>query len=82
MNDEGCPNDPLLNVPGKTGIEGVCETLGQMLDHPVFLGFGITVPQPLLDLVCAARNRLTVKIGEKLNLEDEGDLISSIIGYR
>lgn len=39
-------------------------------------------PQPLLDLVCAARNRLTVKIDEKLNLEDEGDLISSIIGYR
>jgi len=27
MNDEGCPNEPLLNLPNKTGIEGVCETV-------------------------------------------------------
>ena len=40
MNDEGCPNDPLLNL------------------------------------------RLTLKLDERLNLEDEGDLISSITGYR
>jgi hypothetical protein len=82
MNDEGCPNDPLLDLPNKTGIEGVCETLGQMLHHPEFLGSGVAVPQPLLDLVWAVRNRLAVKVDEKLNLEDEGDLISSIIGYR
>jgi hypothetical protein len=54
MNDEGCPNDPLLNLPDKAGIESVCETL----------------------------DRLTLKLDERLNLEDEGDLISSIIGYR
>ena len=82
MNDEGCPNDPLLNLPGKAGIEDVCETLGQMLDRPESLGSGVTAPHPLLDLICAVRNRLTLKLDERLNLEDEGDLISSIIGYR
>ena len=82
MNDEGCPNDPFLNLPNMAGLEGVCETLGQVLDHPEFLGFSVTVSQPLLDLVCAARNRLAVKVDEKLNLEDQGDLISSIVGYR
>jgi len=80
MNDEGCPNDPLLNLPNKSGIEGACETLGQMLDHPEFLGSGVIVSQILLDLVRAVRNRLAVKVEEKLNLEDEGDLISSIVG--
>ena len=80
MNDEGCPNDPLLNLPNKTGIEGVCETLAQILDGPESLGSGATAPQ-LLDLVSAVRSRLTVKREETLKLEDQGDLISSIVGY-
>jgi hypothetical protein len=82
MNDEGCPNDPLRIPPNKTGIESVCETLGLMLNRPESLGCGITAPQPLLDLVGAVRSRLTVKLDEKLNSEDEGDIISAIIGYR
>jgi hypothetical protein len=28
MSDEGCPNDPVLSLPNETGIEGVCNTLG------------------------------------------------------
>ena len=81
MNDEGCPNDPLPNLANKPGIEGACETLGQILDRPESLSSGVTVPQPLLDLVGAVRSRLTVKLDEKLNLEDEGDIISAITGY-
>lgn len=81
MNDEGCPNDPLLNLPNKTGIEDVCDTLAQILDRPEALGSGATVPQLLLDLVCAVRSRLTVKLEETLKLEDRGELISSIVGY-
>jgi hypothetical protein len=80
MNDEGCPNDPLLNLPNKIGIEGVCETLTQILDRPESLGSGANAPQ-LLDLVSAVRSRLTVKREEMLKLEDQGDLISSIVGY-
>lgn len=30
MNDEGCPNDPVLNVLKKPGIERTCDTLGQI----------------------------------------------------
>ncbi len=81
MNDEGCPNDPLLILPNKIGIEGVCETLGQILQRPEALGSGVTVSQPLLDLVSAVRSRLAVKLDEKLHLEDEGDIISAIIRY-
>ena len=82
MNDEGCPNDLLPNLPHKTGIESVCESLGGILDRPESLGYGDAIPQPLPDLVRAVRRRLTVNREDKLNLEDEGDLISSIIGYR
>lgn len=82
MNDEGYPNGPLFNGPNKTGIEGVCETLGQIIDRPESLSSGVAVPQPLLDLVRAVRSRLTVKVDEELNLEEEADLISSIISYR
>jgi hypothetical protein len=82
MSDEGCPNDPLLTLPNKPGIEGACETLEQILNCPESLGSGVIVSQPLLDLVGAVRSRLTVKLDEKLNLEDEGDIISAIIGYR
>ena len=80
MNDEGCPNDPLLILPDKTGIEGVRETLGQILKRPEALGSGVL--QPLLDLAGAVRSRLTVKLEERLNLEDECEIISAIIGYR
>ncbi len=82
MNDEGCPNNPLFILPSKTGIEGACEILGQILDHPEALTAGATAPQPLLDLVGAVRSRLTMKLEEKLDLEDEGDIISAIISHR
>jgi len=78
MNDEGCPNDPVPSVPTKTGIEGTCETLGQILDHPESLGLGASVPQPLLDLIDVVRCRLSMEIEEK-RLANEGDLISSIV---
>jgi hypothetical protein len=80
MNNEGCPNDPQLILPNKTGIEGVCETLTQILDRPESLGSGANASQ-LLNLVTAVRSRLTVKREETLKLEDQGDLISSIVGY-
>jgi hypothetical protein len=82
MNDEGCPNDPLAISPNRTGIESVCEPLGQMLERPESLGCGVSASQPLLGLVGAVRSRLTAKLDEKLNLDDEGDIISAIIGYR
>jgi hypothetical protein len=82
MNNEGCPNDALPIPPDKAGIESVCETLGLMLNRPESLGWGVTAPHPLLDLVGAVRSRLTLKLDEKLNSEDEGDIISAIIGYR
>jgi hypothetical protein len=43
MNDEGCPNDLVLNVPQMPGIEGTCDTLGQILDRPESLGLGASV---------------------------------------
>ena len=79
MNDEGCPNDPVLSVSTKTGIEGTCETLGQMIDRPESLGLGAGVPQPVLDLIDVVRCRLSMEIKEKLGLASEGDLISSIV---
>ena len=79
MNDEGCPNDPVLGVPTKTGIEGTCETLRKILDRPEFLGLGAGVPQPLLDLIDVVRCRLSMEIEEKARLGNEGDLISSIV---
>ncbi len=79
MNDEGCPNDPVLSLANKTGIEGAWNTLGQLLDHPKSLGLGASVPQPLLDLVGAVRSRLSMEIEEKSQLANEGDLIASIV---
>jgi hypothetical protein len=79
MNDEGCPNDPVLSVPKMTGIEGTCDTLGQILDRPESLGLGTVVPQSMLDLVGVVRSRLSMEIEEKSKLADEGDLISSIV---
>lgn len=79
MNDEGCPNDPVLSAPKMTGIEGTCDTLGQILDSPECLGLGAGVPQPLLDLIGVVRSRLSMEIEEKSKLADEGDLISSIV---
>ena len=79
MNDEGCPNDPVLSVPTKTGIEGTWETLGQILDRPESLGLGVGVPQPLLDLIDVVRRRLSMEIEEKSEFANEGDLISSIV---
>ena len=79
MNDEGCPNDPVLSVPTKTGIEGACETLGKILDRPESLGLGAGVPQSLLDLIDVVRCRLSMEIDQKLGLANEGDLISSIV---
>lgn len=38
MNDEGCPNDPVLSAPKMKEIEGTCDTLGQILDRPECLG--------------------------------------------
>ena len=79
MNDEGCPNDPVLSVPTKTGIEGACETLGKILDRPESLGLGAGVPQSLLDLIDVVRFRLSMEIDERAGLANEGDLISSIV---
>jgi hypothetical protein len=79
MNDEGCPNDPVLSLPNKTGIVGAWNTLGQILDRPESLGLGARVPQPLLDLVGAVRSRLSMEIEEKSQLANEGDLIASIV---
>jgi hypothetical protein len=79
MNDEGCPNNPVLSVPTMTGIEAVCDTLGQILDRPASLGLGTGVPQPLLDLIDLVRCRLSMEIEEKSRLANEGDLISSIV---
>lgn len=79
MNDEGCPNDPVLSAPKMTGIEGTCDTLGQILDRPGCLGLGAEIPQPLLDLIGVVRSRLSMEIEEKSRLADEGDLISSIV---
>jgi len=78
MNDEGCPNDSVLSVPTKTGIEGTYETLGQILDCPESLGLAAGVPQPLLDLIDVVGCRLRMEIEEK-RLANEGDLISSIV---
>jgi hypothetical protein len=79
MNDEGCPNDPVLSMATKTRIERASETLGQILDHPESLGLGAGVPQPLLDLIDVVRCRLSMEIEEKSRLANEGDLISSIV---
>lgn len=79
MSDEGCPNDPVLSLPIEAGIEGACNTLGQILDRPKSLGLGASVPQPLLDLVGAVRSRLSMEIEEKSKLANEGDLIASIV---
>lgn len=79
MNDEGCPNDAVLSVPTKTGIEGTCETLGQIFDRPGSLGLGAGVPHPLLGLIGIVRRRLSMELEEKLRLANEGDLISSIV---
>ena len=79
MNDEGCPNDPVLSVPKKTRIETTCDTLGQILVRPESLGLGAGVPQPLLDLIGVVRCRLSMEIEEKSKLANEGDLISSIV---
>jgi hypothetical protein len=79
MNDEGCPNDLVLNVPQRPGIEGTCDTLGQILDRPESLGLGASVPQPLLDLIGVVRSRLSIEIEKKSALANEGDLISSIV---
>jgi hypothetical protein len=79
MNDEGCPNDPVLSASKMTGIEGTCDTLGQILDRPESLGVGAEVPQPLLDLIGVIRSRLAMEIEKKSKLADEGDLISSIV---
>lgn len=79
MNDEGCPNDPVLSVLTKTGIEGTCETLGQIRGRPESLGLGASVPQPLLDLIDVLRCRLSMEIEEKSRSANGGDLISSIV---
>ena len=79
MNDEGCPNDLVPSVPTKTGIEGTCATLGQILDHPESLGLGAGVPQPLLDLIDVVRCRLSMEIEKNSRSANEGDLISSIV---
>lgn len=78
MNDEGCPNDPVLSAPTKTGIDGACETLGKILDHPESLALGAGVPQSLLDLINVVRFRLSMEIDERAGLANEGDLISSM----
>jgi hypothetical protein len=62
-----------------TGIEGTCDTLGQILDRPESLGLGTVVSQSMLDLVGVVRSRLSMEIEEKSKLADEGDLISSIV---
>ena len=79
MNDEGCPNDPVLSVLTKMGIEGTCETLGQIRDRPESLGLDASVPQPLLDLIDVVRRRLSMEIEENSRSANEGDLISSIV---
>jgi hypothetical protein len=81
MNDEGCPNDPVLSVLTKAGIEGTYETVGQIRDRPrpESLGLGADVPQPLLDLIDVVRCRLSMEIEENSRSANEGDLISSIV---
>lgn len=72
MNDEGCPNNPVLSVSTKTGIEGTCETLGQMIDRPESLALGPSVPQPVLDLIDVVRCRLSMEIEEKVGISKRG----------
>lgn len=79
MNDEGCPNDPVLSVLTKARIEGTYETLGQIRNRPESLGLGAGVPQPLLDLIDVVRCRLSMEIEENSRSANEGDLISSIV---
>jgi hypothetical protein len=79
MSDEGCPNDPVLSLSNEMGIEGACNTLGQILDHPKSLGLGANLPQPPLDLVGAVRSRLSTEMEEKSKLANDGGLIASIV---
>lgn len=66
-------------MPTKTGTEGTCEILGQILDRPESLCLGAGIPQPLLDLIDVIHYRLSMEIEEKSRLANEGDLISSIV---
>lgn len=40
MNDEGCPNDPVLSLPDKTGIEGARNTFGTTTRSSKIFGLG------------------------------------------
>jgi hypothetical protein len=34
MNDEGCPNEPVLGLPSRAGSEGVSAVSGQIPESP------------------------------------------------